>query len=129
MKKNGEQRTRLHRIATVRRRTGVSQRAVARQLGISEHRLRRAESESTDIWLSELHGLSGVLGVPVEELLVRTADCPITVDVDRSGLSAVERTIEEMMDVVATARERNFVEMLLEQIREIRLGDQETTQC
>jgi transcriptional regulator with XRE-family HTH domain len=60
----------LQKLGEVRRRQGVSLRAVAQHLGRTVADVRTAEGESADLLLSELYRWRKALDVPVEEFLV-----------------------------------------------------------
>src|SRR6516162_8442772 len=60
----------LHRLATVRRQQGISQRNIARRLNIDIATVRQQEEETTDLPLSTLYQWQRILEVPIAELLV-----------------------------------------------------------
>jgi transcriptional regulator with XRE-family HTH domain len=60
----------LHRLATVRRQQGLSQRAVARRLGVNIAAVGEQEHEATDLPLSLIYAWQKALDVPAADLLV-----------------------------------------------------------
>jgi transcriptional regulator with XRE-family HTH domain len=110
---------RLHRIADVRQRQGVTLRNVARRLGISLPVVRRQEQADCDLRISELLRWQEVLEVPVAELLVEG-------DGQLSGPVLERSRMVKLMKTAAALRERTdgqpvgrLVTMLVEQILEI----------
>jgi len=109
----------LHQLARVRRREGLSRRAVARRLGTDVRSVRLEEEQTADLSLSRLYDWQRALGVPVGELLADAGD----------GLSAPVLRRAQMVRLMKTAaaiRERThqlpvqrMAQMLIEQILEI----------
>jgi transcriptional regulator with XRE-family HTH domain len=60
----------LQKLGEVRRRQGLSLRAVSQRLGRTAADVRKQEDESADLLLSELYQWQNALDVPVEELLL-----------------------------------------------------------
>lgn len=111
--------TRLHRIAEVRQRQGVTLRNVARRLGLSLPVVRRQEQSDCDLRLTDLHRWQEVLEVPVAELLVEGEG-------QLSGPVLERSRMVKLMKTAAAIRERTqepmvgrMVTMLIEQILEI----------
>ena len=112
-------RRKMHRIAEVRQRQGVTLRNVARRLGIEMSVVRRQEQAESDLRISEVMAWQSVLEVPIAELLVE----------DEGQLSGpvLERSrMVKLMKTAAAIRERTggtpvgkMVEMLVAQILEI----------
>ena len=112
-------RRKMHRIAEVRQRQGVTLRNVARRLGIEMSVVRRQEQADCDLRISEVMAWQSVLEVPIAELLVE----------DEGQLSGpvLERSrMVKLMKTAAAIRERTggtpvgkMVEMLVSQILEI----------
>lgn len=61
---------RLHRLATVRRQQGLSQRYMARQLNQDVREIRAQEEETSDLRLSQIFEWQEALDVPLVDLLV-----------------------------------------------------------
>lgn len=112
--------TQLHKIATARQETGNSQRAVARQLGITVARLRTTENEGHDVWVSELHLLSEAIGVPVEDLLVDPEMLSESAELEQTALAEVAQTINALEQQVDSDEAKVLVRMLSEQLRQLR---------
>lgn len=110
---------RLHRIAEVRQRQGVTLRNVARRLGMSLPVVRRQEQADCDLRLSDLQRWQEVLEVPVAELLEEGEG-------QLSGPVLERSRMVKLMKTVAAIRERTqghaverMVTMLVEQVLEI----------
>jgi transcriptional regulator with XRE-family HTH domain len=110
---------RLHRIAIVRQRQGVTLRNVARRLGIELSTIRRQEQPDCDLRLSDLQRWQEVLEVPMAELLEEA-------DGQLSGPVLERSRMVKLMKTAAAIRERTsgtpvgrVVSMLIEQILEI----------
>ena len=116
---NRRSRRKMHRIAEVRQRQGVTLRNVARRLGFEMSVVRRQEQADSDLRISEVMAWQSVLEVPIAELLVE----------DEGQLSGpvLERSrMVKLMKTAAAIRERTggtpvgkMVEMLVSQILEI----------
>lgn len=110
---------RMHRIAEVRQRQGVTLRNVARRLGIEMSVVRTQERPDSDLRLSDLMLWQEVLEVPIAELLVEG-------DGQLSGPVLERSRMVKLMKTAAAIRERTsgtpvgrIVNMLVEQILEI----------
>lgn len=110
---------RLHRIAIVRQRQGVTLRNVARRLGVDLATIRRQEQADCDLRLSDLQRWQEVLEVPMAELLEEG-------DGQLSGPVLERSRMVKLMKTAAAIRERTsgtpvgrVVSMLIEQILEI----------
>lgn len=109
----------MHRIAEVRQRQGVTLRNVARRLGIEMSVVRRQEQVDSDLRISEVMAWQSVLEVPIAELLVED-------DGQLSGPVLERSRMVKLMKTAAAIRERTggtpvgkMVEMLVSQILEI----------
>ncbi len=88
----------LHRLARVRCQERITQRTVARRLGLNLTDVRRQESSTTDLPLSVLYQWQGVLDVPITELLIEPGDAlsqPIKQRAQLVRLMKTARTIAE----------------------------------
>jgi transcriptional regulator with XRE-family HTH domain len=110
---------RLHRIAEVRRRQGVTLRNVARRLGVALPTIRRQEEPDCDLRISDLQRWQAALDVPIAELLVEG-------DGQLSGPVLERSRMVKLMKTAAAIRERTggtpvgkLVGMLIDQILEI----------
>ena len=110
---------RMHRIADVRHRQGVTLRNVARRLGIEMAVVRRQEQPDCDLRISEVMRWQEVLEVPIAELLVEA-------DGQLSGPVLERSRMVKLMKTAAALRERTrgtpvgrIVDMLVDQILEI----------
>ena len=107
-----EPQTRLHRIATVRKRQGMSLRSMARRLGIKVRQVLDEEDETADLPLSSLYAWSQALEVPLTELLVEE-DSELSTPVSQRA-----RMIRVMKTVAAIRQESdlNAIQRLVERL-------------
>jgi transcriptional regulator with XRE-family HTH domain len=109
----------LHRLAEVRRREGLSRRAVARRLKISVGEVTRQENESNDLPLSLLYMWQEALDVPVAELLSE-ADQPLSPPVQERG--QLLRVMKTAVTILQRSRQpgiRRMAEVLVDQLVEM----------
>ncbi len=119
-KKNGNPAKRpLHRLAEVRRQQGLSQRNMARRLGVELSTVCQQEDEMADLPLSVLYLWQRVLDIPVAELLVDSDD-PLSPPVlERARMVKLMKTAVAIMEKAQTNSLRRMVTMLVEQLLEI----------
>ena len=109
----------LHRLATVRKQQGISQRSVARHLGVDTATVCQQEQEATDLPLSLIYAWQKVLDVPVAELLV-DSDAPFSPSVlSRARLIRVMKTAASIKDKVHSSSLKSLVATLTEDLLEI----------
>jgi transcriptional regulator with XRE-family HTH domain len=89
----GNHQTRFHRIATVRKRQGMSLRSVARRLGIKVRQVLEQEDETSDLRLSTLRAWHRALDVPLTELLVEADGDLSTPVLQRARMIRVMKTV------------------------------------
>lgn len=109
----------LHRLAEVRRQQSVSQRNVARHLGLDIATVKAQEQETNDITLSTLYKWQSVLQVPVADLLV---DCeePLSPPVmARAQMVKLMKTATALLAKAESPGTRRLVQMLVDQLLEI----------
>lgn len=113
----------LHRIATVRRREGISQRSAARRLNVTVRVLDNQEQETADLRLSELYRWQEVLDVPITELLLDNSKVLSTPVRERAGMVRVMKTAASILENAKTTQQqrlaRNLVDQLLEMMPEL----------
>jgi transcriptional regulator with XRE-family HTH domain len=115
---NGNARP-LHRLGSVRRQQGVSQRNIARRLNIDISLVRRQEEETTDLPLSVLYQWQKILEVPIAEMLV-DSDAPLSPPVmERARMVKVMKTVAAIVEKAETASMKRMVQMLCNQLLEI----------
>lgn len=109
----------LHRIAAVREQQGVTQRNVARRLGMELAVVRRQEQPDCDLRISDLMLWQQVLEVPIAELLVEGEG-------QLSGPVLARSRMVKLMKTAAAIREQSgsgalgkLADMLITQILEI----------
>ena len=109
----------LHRLAAVRRQQNVSQRNVARHLGIDMATVRQQEQETSDLSLSTLYKWQSVLQVPVADLLV-DSDAPLSPAVlARAQMVKLMKTAVALLEKAENPQARRLAQMLFDQLVEI----------
>jgi transcriptional regulator with XRE-family HTH domain len=109
----------LHQLGRVRRREGVSRRAIARRLGVDVKQIRFEEDERSDMSLSRLYQWQAALGVPIAELLVDDDGALSQPILKRAKMLRIMKTaaaIRERADSMAIER---MAGMLIDQILDI----------
>lgn len=109
----------LHQIAAVRRREGVSRRAIARRLGTDVTHIRGEEEPNADLPLSRLYQWQAALGVPVAELLVDgdgTLSPPV---LKRAKVLRLMKTAAAIRERAGSAPIQRMAQMLVEQILDL----------
>jgi transcriptional regulator with XRE-family HTH domain len=109
----------LHRLGEVRRREGLSRRAIARRLRISIGEVTRQERQSTDMPLSMLYRWQAALDVPVAELLSETDQPLSTVVQQRGQLLRVMKTAVTILQRSRQPAIRRMAEVLVDQLKEM----------
>jgi transcriptional regulator with XRE-family HTH domain len=109
----------LHQIAMVRRREGLSRRAVARRLGTDVKHVRSEEGEDVDMPLSRLYQWQAALGVPVAELLVDGDGSLSPPVLKRAQILRLMKTAAAIRERAQSAPIQRMAQMLVEQILEI----------
>lgn len=110
---------RMHRIAEVRHRQGVTLRNVARRLGLEMSLVRRQEQPDCDLRLSDVMLWQEVLEVPIAELLVE-ADGQLSGPVlERSRMVKLMKTAAALREQTRGTSTGRVVDMLVDQILEI----------
>jgi transcriptional regulator with XRE-family HTH domain len=109
----------LHRLATVRKQQGISQRNVARHLGVETATVCQLEHEATDLPLSLIYAWQKVLDVPAAELLV-DSNAPFSPSVlHRARLIRVMKTTASIREKVHTKSLKSLVATFAEDLLEI----------
>jgi transcriptional regulator with XRE-family HTH domain len=109
----------LHRLATVRKQQGITQRNIARRLGVDVATVCEHEQEEADLPLSVLYAWQKVLEVPVAELLV-DSDAPLSPPVmERARLVKLMKTAAAIMEKAHSNSLKRLVTMMVEQLLEI----------
>lgn len=109
----------LHRIATVRKRQGISRRTLARRLNVEVSHVKRQEPENADLLLSTLYQWQRALEVPVAELLVESND-PLSAPVlKRAQMVRLMKTAAAILERAQQLPIRRMAQMLIEQLLEI----------
>ena len=109
----------LHRLATVRRREGLSRRAIARRMGVDVSTIKDQEEESNDMRLSDLYRWQKALGVPVIELLIDSEESLSPPIYKRAQMLRLMKTAAAIVERTDRLPVRRMAVMLIEQILEI----------
>lgn len=105
----------LHRVAEVRRQQGISERTVARRLGVDIKCYRRFECPTEDLKLSELLRLQQALDVPLIDLLEDPQALSRPVE-ERAKLVKIMKTAVALRETKSNARVERMAHMLCEQL-------------
>jgi transcriptional regulator with XRE-family HTH domain len=109
----------LQRLAQVRRRQGVSRRAVARRLNMAMDEVRRQELETSDMTLSQLYRWREALEVPVGELLVEPEDALSPPLLQRSPLVRLMKSALAIQGNAKQESVRHLVQNIINQLLEM----------
>jgi transcriptional regulator with XRE-family HTH domain len=115
----GTPRRVLHQIAAVRRREGLSRRAVARRLGVDVKTVRLEEEETADMPLSRLYQWQAALGVPIGELLLDGDGSLSPPVLKRAQVVRLMKTAAAIRERAGSLPIQRMAQMLVEQILEI----------
>ncbi len=111
--------TRLHQIALVRRREGISRRTLAKRMGIDLKTIKKQEEQGADLSLSQLYQWQKALGVPVGELLADGHE-PLSAPVlRRAQLVRLMKTAASIQERAKQASIGRMAQMLIDQLVEI----------
>ncbi|MCA9132431.1 MAG: helix-turn-helix transcriptional regulator [Planctomycetales bacterium] len=105
----------LHRLAAVREQQGVSQRTMARRMGIELRRYKELEDPTRDLRLSELRQLQMALEVPLIDLLEDRNALSRPVE-ERAKLVKVMKTAVAISEIKSSPRIERMAQMLKEQL-------------
>jgi transcriptional regulator with XRE-family HTH domain len=112
-------RRKMHRIAEVRQRQGVTLRNVSRRLGIELSVVRDQEQADCDLRISEVLAWHSVLEVPIAELLVEDEGQLSGPVLERSRMVKLMKTAAALRERTGGTPAGRMVEMLVAQILEI----------
>jgi transcriptional regulator with XRE-family HTH domain len=109
----------LHQLAVVRRREGLSRRAVARRLRMDVMSVKEQEQQGSDMTLSRLYEWQEALGVPVAELLIDTDEALSPPILKRAQMLRLMKTAAAILERTQQTPVRRMAQMMVEQIVEI----------
>ena len=110
----------LHQLATVRRREGLSRRAMARRMGIDIAAVKQQEEQVSDMSLSDLYRWQKALGVPISELLLEGEEESLSAPIfKRAQMLRLMKTAAAILERSDHSPVRRMATMLVEQILEI----------
>lgn len=109
---------RKHRVAEVREQQGVSQRTLARRLGIEVKALQNIEHPESDLSLCQLRALQAALDVPLIDLLEDSCELsrPIA---ERAKMVKAMKTAVALREAKLNPRVERLVTMLCEQLIDV----------
>ncbi len=109
---------RKHRTAEVREQQGVSQRTLARRLGIEVKALQALEQPESDLTISQLQSLQAALEVPLVDLLEESnaLSRPIA---ERAKMVKVMKTAVALRETKSNRQVERMVQMLCEQLTDV----------
>ena len=108
----------LHRIATVRKKLGISLQSVASKMGADATSVEKQENELTDLHVSELLAWQQALDVSVEELLVDPLMPVSRPTLDRANVLRMLKTAKEIHELATRPRVKRQAAYLISQLNE-----------
>ncbi len=112
---NSPDRVALNRIAKVREQQGISERTMARRLGVEVKRYRQLEDPYCDLTLSQLNAIQQALEVPISDLLEERQGLSRPVE-ERAKLLKVMKTAVALREAKINARADRMAQMLCDQL-------------
>jgi transcriptional regulator with XRE-family HTH domain len=109
----------LQRLKQVRLREGVSQRTIARHLGVSVSEVKMQEEGISEITLSTLYQWQSVLRVPISELLVEPDDALTGPVMQRAQVLRLMKTAQTIVERTRQEPIRRMARNLLDQLSEL----------
>lgn len=110
---------RLHRLAEIRRRQGITRRTIARRLNTDVGTVKSQEQPDADLTLSTLYAWQEVLDVPVTELLTETEEPLSTPVMKRAQLVRIMKTAAAIHERAQQPAIKRMAQMMVEQLCEI----------
>lgn len=104
-----------HRVAEVRKSQGLTERTVAKRMGIDVRTFRTLECATTDLTISELTALQKALDVPLIDLLVDSTTLSRPVE-ERAKLVKTMKTAVAIRETKTAGRVGKLAEMLCNQL-------------
>ncbi len=105
----------FHRVAEVRKTQGLTERTIAKRLGIDIRSYRQLECASTDLTLSQLVSLQRALEVPLIDLIEDSHELSRPVQ-ERAQMVKIMKTAVAMRETSSTGRIGRLAEMLCTQL-------------
>ena len=109
----------MHRLAKVRQLRNVSLYEVAQRLHTSIDHIIRQETETYDLFLSELWAWQDVLDVPIGDLLIDRASSLQGPVLDRSQLHKLSKNASHIRDLAPNPRVQRLAKLLVSQLQEL----------
>lgn len=108
----------FHRIATVRKNQGLTERTVAKRLGVDVRTYRTMECPTTDLTLSELASVQKALDVPLIDLIEDRQSLSRPVE-ERAKLVKTMKTAVAIRESAPNQRAERLAQMLFEQLVDV----------
>ena len=108
----------FHRVAEVRKSQGLTERTVAKRMGVDVRTYRAMETPTTDLTLSELNAVQRALEVPLVDLLVDSQSLSRPVE-ERAKLVRTMKTAIAIRETKASSKIARLSQMLCEQLIEL----------
>lgn len=112
------QKLSLHRIAKIREQQGISERTMARRLGMDVKRYRELEDPQCDLSLTQLIAIQTALEVPIGDLLEDRQGLSRPVE-ERAKMLKIMKTAVALKEAKISARADRMAQMLCEQLIEL----------
>lgn len=110
--------TGLHRIAKIREQQGITERTMARRLGVDVKRYRQLEDPHCDLSLTQLIAIQAALEVPIGDLLEDRQGLSRPVE-ERAKMLKIMKTAVALKEAKISARADRMAQMLCEQLVEL----------
>jgi transcriptional regulator with XRE-family HTH domain len=109
----------LHQLALVRKREGVSQRTMAKRLGVDLTTVRNQENPNANLTLSQLYKWQAALDVPITELLADREE-PLSAPVlQRAQMVRLMKTVALIRQQTNQTPIKRMAQMLVNQLIEV----------
>lgn len=109
----------LHQVGTILRRQRLPLRSIAQRWGVELSEIRRQQTESTDLTLSQLYRWQRLLRVPVTQLLMDHDEPLSEVLRWRAQLIRVMKTAVLIQQTAREVRTQRLITTLVEQLTQI----------
>lgn len=109
----------LHRVREVRLSQGISRRAAARNLGVEPKKFDAMENPAADLPLSTIYACQQMLQVPLEDLLVESAEPLSRPVMERAQMLKLMKTAVTIRNRAKSNAVRHLGEMLVDQLLDI----------
>ena len=116
---NANQPPRRNYLEMARLRQGLSQRCVAKRMGITVAEVRAQECAAHDLRLSELYRWQAALEVPLNELLSEPEDTLAPEVLDRARMLRAMKTARAVLTKARSAEQKRLAQNLVDQLTDV----------